>query len=163
MSTRFTPCQLVWQVDQFDWLKNGHRVNALSSPTRRLPRRVGEEREWGEACGLSLSNSGSCQTSWQGAKRAKASVSPKSMMVRKNPIGIKKVPRDVQRGTRGENANCGNANLLGQLTAIQCGLGRGQTGNGDTKRRTADVVKSDCMAELDRSWIATVFTTDTTL
>ncbi len=47
-NVRFIPCQLVWQVDQFDRLRNGHRVNPLSSPTRRLRRRVGEERESGE-------------------------------------------------------------------------------------------------------------------
>ena len=80
---------LVWQVDQFHRRENGHRVNAFSSPSRRLQRREEEEKEWGEACGLSLSNSGSCQTSWQGAKRAETSASPKSMMVRKNKNQIR--------------------------------------------------------------------------
>ena len=41
------------------------------------------------------------------------------------------------------------------------GLGCGETGDGDTEGRTADVVEADVMTELNRVRIATMFATDT--
>ena len=41
------------------------------------------------------------------------------------------------------------------------GLGCGETGDGDTEGRAADVVEADVMTELNRVRIATMFAADT--
>ena len=50
------PCQLVWQEPEFDRLRPQASPHSLSSPTRRLRRRVGEERGFTRWPFLSLSN-----------------------------------------------------------------------------------------------------------